>query len=76
MALVRFFGRLGEQLGEARTVALPDGGCTVAELRALIGEDALAAPGVRAAIDQAIAPEDARVREGQEIAFLSPLSGG
>mgnify|MGYP002652957941 CR=1 FL=1 len=30
-----------EQLGDSRAVALPDGGCTVAELRALTNRDAL-----------------------------------
>lgn len=77
-----FFGRLGEQIGREMDVDVPTGGTTVAALRRLIVEarpdaaEALAAPGIRAAIDQAIAAEDAPVRPGQEVAFLSPLSGG
>lgn len=77
-----FFGRLGEQLGREREVEIPGGGCTVSELRRRLvdGADPAAAvllePGNRACVDQAIVPEGAKVRPGQEVAFFPILSGG
>lgn len=79
---VLFFGRLGEQIGREIEVDLPAGGCSVAELRRLVvsghaaAADALSRPGIRAAVDQAIVADEGWVRPGQEVAFLSPLSGG
>ena len=55
---------------------------SVPHLRALLGSEhpglgeALAAPGVRVAIDQAIAANDASLERAREVAFLPPLSGG
>jgi molybdopterin synthase sulfur carrier subunit len=37
---------------------------------------ALDGPGVRAAVDKAIAPGDPSLRPGCEVAFLPPMSGG
>ena len=75
---ILLFGRLAESIGRAIHFELPEGGCTVAELRAALAKDhdALAAAGVRACIDQEIVPESARVLPGQEVAFVPPLSGG
>jgi molybdopterin converting factor subunit 1 len=75
---ILFFGRLGETIGREVQFDLPDGGCTVAELRAALAErhEGLAAKSVRACIDQEIAPESALVLPGHEIAFIPPLSGG
>ena len=79
---VLLFGLLAERLGQARTVVIPENGWTVSELRdALSGADpiasrALAASGVRAAVDHEIVGDDQRVYPHQEIAFISPVSGG
>lgn len=79
---VLFFGRPSDRLGRARAADIPVEGCTVAELRArLCASDPRAAaaldrPDVRAAVDQVIATDQARVRPGQEIAFFSVFSGG
>ncbi len=45
------------------------------ELDARLGA-ALDGPGVKAAIDKAIAPGDPRLPPGCEVAFLPPMSGG
>lgn len=82
MTKVLFFGRLGDRFGREIEVDLPPAGCTVAELRTLLGGrdpsagEALAQPCVKVCVDQAIVPDSAFVRPGQEIAFLPPLSGG
>jgi sulfur-carrier protein len=80
--LVLFFGPLGELMGRERWVELPAAGCTIADLRQGLAELAggggagLMRPDVRAAIDQTVVSDGARVRPGQEVAFLSIFSGG
>lgn len=82
MTRIFFFGRLGDQFGRELEIELPAAGCTVGELRARLGgrdpsaAEALLQPCVKACVDQAIVPDSALVRPGQEIAFLPPLSGG
>jgi molybdopterin converting factor small subunit len=73
---VLFFGRVADQLGRERQVELPLAGCTIAELRRLIGADVLGRPGIRASIDKQVVGEDAFVRPGAEVAFFSVFSGG
>jgi sulfur-carrier protein len=75
---ILLFGRLAETIGREIDFDLPDGGCTVAELRAALAKEhgGLAAASVRACIDHEIAPESALVLPGQEVAFVPPLSGG
>ena len=73
---VLFFGKVGDHLGRERDVAIPERGCTVGELRRLIDESALAVRGVRASVNRDVAPDDARVRPGDEVAFFSVFSGG
>ncbi len=79
MAKVLLFGRLSDVAGwREREVA----GATVGALRArLAAEDAdlgeaLAAPGVQVAVDQAIVRGDPALASGAEVAFLPPMSGG
>jgi sulfur-carrier protein len=79
---VLFFGRLADKAGRELDVALPEGGCTVAELRDRICRDRpelatdLAHSSVRACIDQRVAGESERVLPEHELAFIPPLSGG
>ncbi len=81
MVLVLFFGRLRDLAG-AGEIEAPTGCATLAHLRAQIGAsnpalgEALAAPGVRAAVDRVIVPADASIESAREIAFMPPLSGG
>ena len=84
MATIRilFFAALREQLGPEVVHALP-AGATVASVRAALraqGEPwaALldAARGTRAALNQALAGEDAAVQPGDELAFFPPVTGG
>jgi molybdopterin synthase sulfur carrier subunit len=75
------FGRLAEMLGREREIDIPESGCTVAELRERLQQEAEGLVGLLAgnlvvAIDQAIATDDATIMPGQEIAVFSPLSGG
>jgi len=79
---VRYFASLREAVGAAETVDLP-AGSTVGALR-----DALLARGgrhaevlargraVRCALDQAMSDESAPLRDGSEVAFFPPVTGG
>jgi molybdopterin synthase sulfur carrier subunit len=79
---VRYFASLREALGAAEAVELP-AGSTLGTLR-----DALVARGgrhaevlargraVRCALDQAMSDESATLRDGAEVAFFPPVTGG
>ena len=83
MARVLLFGRLRDLAGAAelelpslaqmRTIA--DARAWLAARDPLLGA-ALAAPGVRVAVDRHFADDSAGIAEASEIAFMSPLSGG
>lgn len=81
-AHVLFFGKVADRFGRAREVAIPAGGCSVAQLKAQLalavegGAEALAEPGLRVAIDQELCAENLWIRPGQEVAFCSMFSGG
>jgi molybdopterin synthase sulfur carrier subunit len=79
---VRYFAGLREALGPAETVELP-AGATLGALR-----DTLLARGgrhaevlardraVRCALDQQMADETQPLRDGAEVAFFPPVTGG
>ncbi|MDP1649189.1 MAG: molybdopterin converting factor subunit 1 [Rubrivivax sp.] len=79
---LRYFASLREALGAAERVEVPEGS-TLGALR-----DALLARGgrhaevlargraVRCALDQAMSDETAVLRDGVEVAFFPPVTGG
>ncbi len=79
---VLFFGRVAEACGRSLTVAIPEGGCSLMDLRSRVADlvegahQALGEPSVRVAPDQVMAPNEAWVLPGQEVAFLSAFYGG
>jgi sulfur-carrier protein len=81
---VRYFAALRERVGRSEeTIDVPDSTATVSDLRrALIarGEPWASAfadtKRVRAAVDQAMAGDGARLRDGGEVAFFPPVTGG
>jgi molybdopterin synthase sulfur carrier subunit len=83
MLQLRYFARLRETLGTGEErVELPDGITTVAQLTAWLqmrGADwqsALADPRLHIARNQSIVRPDAPVRDGDEIAWFPPVTGG
>ena len=74
MVTIGFYGRLAEMFGREIELDLPDGGTTVAELRARF--EGLDPVRIRALVNDATAGEDARVVPGDRVDFLPPLSGG
>jgi molybdopterin synthase sulfur carrier subunit len=81
---VLFFAGLREALGVSReSCKLPPGVGTPAQVRAWLRErggtwaTALAeGRNVRTAVDQAMVPADAPLRDGAELAFFPPVTGG
>jgi molybdopterin synthase sulfur carrier subunit len=81
---VLYFARLREAMGRAREIVeAPPQVQTLGQLRAwLIGRGAPWAQAfsevqpIRAALDQTVAPDEARLRDGAEIAFFPPVTGG
>ena len=78
---ILYFASLREHLGKGEeTLELPEGLATVGELiawRASQGREALSqVPNLRFAVNQEMAALDAAVRDGDEIAFFPPVTGG
>jgi molybdopterin synthase sulfur carrier subunit len=78
---VLLFGRLRDIAGWREQEIVPPPG-TLAALRAVLAAgdealgEALARPGVQAAVDKAIVRGDCALPPGAEIAFMPPMSGG
>jgi molybdopterin synthase sulfur carrier subunit len=81
---VLYFARLREAIGREREVVeVPASIATVGELRAwLVARGApwssafAESKRIRAAVDQSMAPDDAPLRDGAEVAFFPPVTGG
>lgn len=78
---ILYFASLKESLGKSsESLELPPGVATVGSLRDWLvanGRDALAtAKNLRCAVNQDMAALDAPVKEGDEIAFFPPVTGG
>lgn len=84
MVRILYFASLRERMGRGEeTLSLPDGVASVGQLadwlraRDARGEAAFAHPAlVRAAVNQDFAQPDAAVRDGDEVAFFPPVTGG
>ena len=79
---VRFFGSLREAVGE-EAVSVDFAGGTVAALKARLRQrlpaaaaEAVFADGVQVAVNQVLAPDDAPIASGDEVALLPPVTGG
>jgi molybdopterin synthase sulfur carrier subunit len=81
VARVLLFGMLGEAAGW-RARELAEVPTTLSALREQLAAEsprlaeALARPGVQAAVDKALVRGDVALAAGAEIAFLPPMSGG
>jgi molybdopterin converting factor subunit 1 len=79
MATIRFLGRLREAVGtSALTVTLPEAVRDTESLREWVGHDhpGLRERSIRIAVNAELHPGSAPLEEGDEIAFLPPVSGG
>ena len=83
MTKILFFGPIRDAAGCAEMeVELPAGVDTLARLRDWLGArdahlgQAIRSHTIRVAVDQAFVAHDAALERPEEIAFMSPLSGG
>lgn len=81
MARVLLFGPLRDLAGWRERTYEPSPGSLSELRRRLAAEDAalgeaIAAPGVQVALDQAIVRGEAALTPASEVAFLPPMSGG
>ncbi|HLS99813.1 MAG: MoaD/ThiS family protein [Porticoccaceae bacterium] len=83
MLRILFFGRLGDIAGcESRDLPYDGAIATVAVLRDRLGAGnealarALAEPQVMVAVNQQLVDWDCSLQQGDEIAFLPPVTGG
>jgi molybdopterin synthase sulfur carrier subunit len=83
MTRILFFGRVSEAAGCSELNAeLPSDLRTVAALRSWLADrDAalkalILSPGIRTAVNRAFCSDDASIVDAEEVAFMSPLSGG
>jgi molybdopterin converting factor small subunit len=79
---VIFFGKLGESIGREIAFDVPPDGCSVAQLRTLLGQRFpvaradLEGPALRACVNDAIVDDAFVVTPGLDVEFFPPLSGG
>jgi molybdopterin synthase catalytic subunit len=75
---VLLFGSVREALGAKDLEIELDAGSTVGDLRARLAErhDLFARASLRAAVNQETVGDAARLADGDEVAFLPPVSGG
>lgn len=77
-----YFASLGEALNCSEEALTLEQQICVAELKTVLGQrgaswaNALAKPGIKCAINQAIANDDAVISPGDEVAFFPPVTGG
>lgn len=83
MIKICYFARLREELGTGEEeLALPDSVTDVNSLRRLLSQregawnDALSAPAVLIAVNHETAQPDTPIKEGDEVAFFPPVTGG
>jgi sulfur-carrier protein len=81
---VLYFARLRDAIGRSREdIEVPAGVTTVGELRVWLTQRGAPWSGafaevrpIRAALDQAMAGDATRLRDGAEVAFFPPVTGG
>ena len=84
MITVLYFARLREIFGVAsEKIALTDGTATLEHVRALLtarggvwAHELAAGRAFRAAVNQAVATTHTPVKDGDEVAFFPPVTGG
>ncbi|MGA0023873.1 MAG: molybdopterin converting factor subunit 1 [Burkholderiales bacterium] len=84
MITLLYFARLREALGSGREqIALPAGVVTLGALRAHLAQrggawaiEMAEGRNLRAAVNQNVAAADAPLKDGDEVAFFPPVTGG
>lgn len=75
MATILFFGKLSD-ISATQNIALTKTMKTVSDLADYLGYAQLREPGIKVAVNKVMTDFDAAITDSDEIAFMSPLSGG
>ncbi len=78
---LRYFAQLGEALGRSEEILELAGPCSLSSLKEqLIGRDSgwkkLSEAHIKCAINQELVFTDAALKDGDEVAFFPPVTGG
>ena len=73
---VRFFASLRERLGRTEEVVAFESGDTAGRIWAKVTGEAALPPHILIAVNQHYARSDSVVADGDEVAFLPPVTGG
>ena len=73
---VKFFASLREQLGRDRAEVKYASGMTVADIWRQVAANEPVPEGVLAAVNMEYVRPEAEIRDGDEVAFFPPVTGG
>ncbi len=73
---IRYFASLREKTGRAEESLAPEGICTVAEVWKAVSEDEPMPENVLCAVNMEYAEPATPDRDGDEVAFFPPVTGG
>ncbi|MBU2606593.1 MAG: MoaD/ThiS family protein [Alphaproteobacteria bacterium] len=77
---ISFFGKISDPIGKTTDIAVPASGLCVSDIRQEIAEacqtELILDQTIRAAVNDKIVMEDHRVMPGDDLMFMSVLSGG
>ena len=73
---IKYFASLRDQLGRSEDRLTPQSELTVAELWSTLWPDRALPPQMLAAVNLEYTPLDQPVRDGDEVAFFPPVTGG
>lgn len=79
VADILFFGAVADIFGRRLSLPIPGDGVSLAELRrrlSAVGGEGVFRAELRFAVDQVLIHGEATVRPGQQVAVMSPFSGG
>ncbi|QFY44350.1 molybdopterin converting factor subunit 1 [Candidatus Methylospira mobilis] len=73
---VRYFASLREQLGRPEETLVADGIATVHDVWKCVNQGEAMADNILAAVNMDYAKPDSPVKDGDEVAFFPPVTGG
>ncbi|MFH1518369.1 MAG: MoaD/ThiS family protein [Pseudomonadota bacterium] len=77
---ISFFGKISDPVGKTLEIALPDSGLCIADIRRAVAQacrtEMILDKTIRAAVNDEVVLEDHRVMPGDDVMFMSALSGG
>ncbi len=83
MIKIIYFSRFRDQLGlDQEQLEIPRAGCSVAELKAMLGErndvsrQVFTADNLLVAVNHAMADVSTRIKPGDEVGIFPPVTGG